>query len=308
MAQTISSKDQLTQFLQFDKYSERYFGIGAILAVFRMLWVIGQTSGLFGRPADAWIWDFEKGLGIFLLIYALVGIILLGITLYTRRLSEDNESITPIISNFLGVIFFLLLAERVSYSVIHDTREFATWVGLLREGIIQGGVYALIALGYTLVYGILFMINFAHGEVMMLGAYGGWFALIFLTNRETQSFETGAALVAIWAVPLFIGVLFLPLDDIFSRFTTEQSAVTEPRQVFMWLVMPIRFVLGAVVGYGVLVGLGQGAPHIYLIVITVVGLLLVTGVGMITSSLVAVLLERIAYRPLRKSTPSHPTD
>ena len=36
-------------------------------------------------------------------------------------------------------------------------------------------MYALIAIGYTLVYGILFMINFAHGEVMMLGAFGGYF-------------------------------------------------------------------------------------------------------------------------------------
>jgi branched-chain amino acid transport system permease protein len=36
-------------------------------------------------------------------------------------------------------------------------------------------MYALIAIGYTLVYGIMFMINFAHGEVMMLGAFGGFF-------------------------------------------------------------------------------------------------------------------------------------
>ena len=37
-------------------------------------------------------------------------------------------------------------------------------------GVALGSVYALIALGYTLVYGILFMINFAHGEVFMWGA------------------------------------------------------------------------------------------------------------------------------------------
>src|SRR5690606_18274726 len=45
-----------------------------------------------------------------------------------------------------------------------------------------GGMYALIAIGYTLVYGILFMINFAHGEVMMLGAFGGYFAFEILRN------------------------------------------------------------------------------------------------------------------------------
>ena len=41
-------------------------------------------------------------------------------------------------------------------------------------GLALGSVYGLIALGYTMVYGILFMINFAHGEVFMLGAYLGW--------------------------------------------------------------------------------------------------------------------------------------
>ena len=40
-------------------------------------------------------------------------------------------------------------------------------------GLSQGASYALIALGYTLVYGVLGMINFAHGEIFMLGAYAG---------------------------------------------------------------------------------------------------------------------------------------
>jgi branched-chain amino acid transport system permease protein len=41
----------------------------------------------------------------------------------------------------------------------------------LVNGITIGGVYALIALGYTMVYGILFMLNFAHGEVYMIGGF-----------------------------------------------------------------------------------------------------------------------------------------
>jgi branched-chain amino acid transport system permease protein len=45
------------------------------------------------------------------------------------------------------------------------------------NGLVLGSVYALIALGYTLVYGILFMINFAHGEVVMLGGFAGYFTL-----------------------------------------------------------------------------------------------------------------------------------
>ena len=40
-----------------------------------------------------------------------------------------------------------------------------------------GAIYALIALGYTLVYGVLRLINFAHSEVFMVGAFGSLFAL-----------------------------------------------------------------------------------------------------------------------------------
>jgi branched-chain amino acid transport system permease protein len=47
----------------------------------------------------------------------------------------------------------------------------------LINGIAQGSIYALIALGYTMVYGIIRFVNFAHGEFLMLGAMGGFFAV-----------------------------------------------------------------------------------------------------------------------------------
>lgn len=51
----------------------------------------------------------------------------------------------------------------------------SNWIDLFIYGIAQGGIYALIALGYTLVYGILRMINFAHSEVFMAGPFIGYF-------------------------------------------------------------------------------------------------------------------------------------
>lgn len=47
----------------------------------------------------------------------------------------------------------------------------------LINGLSLGSIYALIALGYTMVYGIVKLINFAHGDVMMVGAYAGYFVL-----------------------------------------------------------------------------------------------------------------------------------
>ena len=50
-----------------------------------------------------------------------------------------------------------------------------TFVQQLINGLTIGSIYALIALGYTMVYGILRLINFAHGDIYMLGAYAGFF-------------------------------------------------------------------------------------------------------------------------------------
>ncbi|MFS8525332.1 MAG: branched-chain amino acid ABC transporter permease LivH, partial [Limnochordales bacterium] len=48
----------------------------------------------------------------------------------------------------------------------------------LINGLTLGSIYALIALGYTMVYGIMRLINFAHGELFMLGAYVGFTLLV----------------------------------------------------------------------------------------------------------------------------------
>ena len=50
----------------------------------------------------------------------------------------------------------------------------------LINGISLGSIYALIALGYTMIYGIIKLINFAHGDIYMLGAYIGFFATTYL--------------------------------------------------------------------------------------------------------------------------------
>jgi branched-chain amino acid transport system permease protein len=64
-----------------------------------------------------------------------------------------------------------------------------SWIDLVIFGLSQGSVYALIALGYTMVYGILRMINFAHGEVFMSGAYTAYFVAdaLFLAGQFDRS-------------------------------------------------------------------------------------------------------------------------
>lgn len=65
----------------------------------------------------------------------------------------------------------------------------------LINGLSLGSVYALIALGYTMVYGIVKLINFAHGDILMLGAYSGYFVL-----RQFGTTPVGMLLAFIFAM------------------------------------------------------------------------------------------------------------
>jgi len=101
------------------------------------------------------------------------------------RLFRRPERIT------LGTVVLTLLALAVaavvitgSYLTISQGRyTLEVWESFIVAGVALGAVYALIAIGYTLVYGILFMINFAHGEVFMSGAFTAVFAAQALADE-----------------------------------------------------------------------------------------------------------------------------
>ncbi len=130
----------------------------------------------------------------------------------------------------LGIVFLAFVTWRL-YTVLIVQHVYGPeiWLRFALSGLIIGSVYALIAIGYTLVYGILRMINFAHGDVMMLGAFAGFFV-----------FEALGA----------------------------------------WIVDP-------------------AAELNFLNAYPVLSIILAFAVGMSTSMLAGVTLERIAYRPLR---------
>lgn len=78
----------------------------------------------------------------------------------------------------------------------------------LINGLALGAVYALIALGYTMVYGILQLINFAHGEVYMLGAYLGIILFGILTMLGLPSFSLTLSLLIAVLVSMFFCALY----------------------------------------------------------------------------------------------------
>lgn len=77
----------------------------------------------------------------------------------------------------------------------------STFLQQVLNGLSLGSIYALIALGYTMVYGILKLINFAHGEVFMIGAYAGYFGASWLGVESYR--EAGFPLYLAIVVLLF---------------------------------------------------------------------------------------------------------
>ncbi len=63
------------------------------------------------------------------------------------------------------------------------------------DGLVLGSIYALVALGYTLVYGVLRLINFAHSEIFMLGTFGALFATQIMGIPAIGEYRTGLSLV-----------------------------------------------------------------------------------------------------------------
>jgi branched-chain amino acid transport system permease protein len=106
---------------------------------------------------------------------------------------------------FVAVWLFVNLAKAPSH-----------WLDLFIVGLTIGMVYALIALGYSLVYGILELINFAHGDVFMLGAM-----MTILLVHKFGLFTSGSVIA--WIVPmliitaLFTGVMNITIETIAYR-------------------------------------------------------------------------------------------
>jgi branched-chain amino acid transport system permease protein len=129
---------------------------------------------------------------------------------------------------FLLVLALLVLIVLVR-SFINNPPLFAQ---IVISGLQLGFVYALIALGYTMVYGIVRLINFAHGDVFMAGAFVSYFAV--------------------------------------TRF-----------QLHLWPAMVF--------------------PDLPPIIVTVVGSITVILLAMVVCALLAVTIERVAYKPLRNA-------
>jgi branched-chain amino acid transport system permease protein len=109
--------------------------------------------------------------------------------------------------NAVDVVLWALRAAVLSVviagtigCVIQDRYTAAQWVDFVVFGLTIGSIYAQIALGYTMVYGVLRLINFAHGDFVMTGAFAGYFVAVPLDQSGFLQRQPVLAMAAILVV------------------------------------------------------------------------------------------------------------
>jgi branched-chain amino acid transport system permease protein len=91
--------------------------------------------------------------------------------------------------------------------------NWSLFLDLTVSGLTLGSLYALIALGYSMVYGILKLLNFAHGDVYMIGAFLGWFALHGLGGPLSPDIASAAVVVLMFlAAMVGCGILGVAIE------------------------------------------------------------------------------------------------
>jgi len=143
----------------------------------------------------------------------------------------------------------IFLADNTHW-INFDVRSFATqfWNNTF-DGLTYGAIYALVALGYTLVYGVLNLINFAHSEVFIVGAYAVFFTLSALGFGPSTPDLNVASLVldlvlACCAAMVVSGAMAVVLERVAYRPLRRRNV---PRLVFLITAIGASFTIQSLI-------------------------------------------------------------
>jgi len=163
------------------------------------------------------------------------------------------------------------------------TLNFSTLPDQLVNGLLLGAIYALMALGYTMVYGILRLINFAHGEVYMLGAYISLFASYMLGYGSASAVGANPNPIMSPHTVLAVGLVMIVIGLAGGIAGLKIPKLPALVKAVGWMLVVI----------GVLaVFVGKFQPQALNLVIMLLA-------SMFICSIVGIVIERFAYRPMR---------
>jgi branched-chain amino acid transport system permease protein len=124
-----------------------------------------------------------------------------------RRLFLERVPWRVIILIGLSAVLLVAIVLGAASTLQEGRFTGANWSRLIVGGVTRGSVYAIIAVGYTLVYGILFLINFAHGEVFMAGAFSTLFVARALDEAELLNSSPMLSIGILFASSMLISMV-----------------------------------------------------------------------------------------------------
>jgi branched-chain amino acid transport system permease protein len=168
------------------------------------------------------------------------------------------------------------------------------------NGIQIGSMYALIALGYTLVYGIIKLINFAHADIFMVGAYVAFFLVSFSTGASPFPFQL-SVLIGLAIAYVILSALFEQPFMKKALSKRHDTAVSARKKITFHMFQTSLWLFALVIITCVT------APALYFSSRLVFSLRLgplflpvLIAYVMTVCAVIGIAMERIAYRPLRK--------
>jgi branched-chain amino acid transport system permease protein len=143
----------------------------------------------------------------------------------------------PSVIGLLGLLFVGALVFWLAVNLVKTPSDFGD---VFLIGMTNGSVYALIALGYTLVYGILELINFAHGDVFMLG---GMFTITFSTHFFDLHQGQGWVVVPIVFATLLLAMLACGALNATIEFVAYRPLRGAPRLAPLITAIGVSFII-----------------------------------------------------------------
>lgn len=166
-------------------------------------------------------------------------------------------------------------------------QAFQLFLQQLINGIQLGSIYALIAIGYTIVYGVLQFINFAHGDVYMVGAYMGMFTVLGFTAASVNR----QAIVVVLAMILIVSLLV----SMRGKWRNPKAAGIRFAGFGIAFALLGAFVNAFLfVGFRVFAGIHGIAAHS-----VIAGGLIALIISIVWCALLGLVIERTAYKPVR---------
>ena len=124
---------------------------------------------------------------------------------------RERITATDIIMWAIGAILVAIILYGSAATLIKGSYTGSHWVDFIIFGLAQGSIYALIAMGYTMVYGVLRMINFAHSEVFMSGPYTAYYFAAYFYSSGLLDAHPVLSLVALFLISMATSTLIAVL-------------------------------------------------------------------------------------------------